>query len=142
MRNNVNCHRDRGGRGRSPELWLLFGPKNVNSHRDRERVVVAKSRRCHFGTRLASLRSKSLNSHRDRGGHGRKAQNCRNFLDSPLEREKERGERKEMRGKRGEKRRGEWIEERRDERRGERRERRGERIEEGRERGEEREVRR
>ena len=78
-------------------------------------------------TRLASSRLKSVNSHRDRGGRGREAQNCRHFwtrpgssglksvnshrdrgswsrnpelsslLDSPLERGKERGERRKER---------------------------------------------
>ena len=33
----------------------------------------------HFWTRLASLRLKSVNSHRDRGGRGRETQNCRHF---------------------------------------------------------------
>ena len=33
----------------------------------------------HFWTRLASLRVKSVNSHKDRGGPGRETQNCRHF---------------------------------------------------------------
>ena len=44
-------------------------------------VVVAKRRTVvrRFWTRLGSLRLKSVNSHRDRGGPGRKTQNCRHL---------------------------------------------------------------
>ena len=100
---SVNSHRDRGGRGRETQNCR------------------------HFWSRLGSSRFKSVHSQRDRGGRGRETQNCRHFwsrlvpgvseastvtgiggswsrnaelsslLDSPLERGKERGERRKER---------------------------------------------
>ena len=69
--------------------------KSVNSHRDRGGRGRETPNCRHFWTRLASLRLKSVNSHRDRGGRGRETQNS--LLDLPLERGKERGERRKER---------------------------------------------
>ena len=126
-------------------------------------VVVAKPRTVDFWTRLGCSRLKSVNSHRDRGGRGFEAQNCRHFwtrlgcsrlksVNSHRNRggrgretqncrhfwtrrwREERGERREeKREMRGEKRREEWIEERREERGDRGEERRGEQRREERE---------
>ena len=75
---SVNCHRDRGGRGRETQncrhFWTRLASsrlKSVNCHRDRGGRGRETQICRHFWTRRASSRLKSVNCHKDRGGRGR-----------------------------------------------------------------------